>query len=221
MVARGAPPGGKRRGIVLWRFAVAYIVVEGPIGVGKTSLSRYLAGHLNARLLLEVVEENPFLAAFYRDPEGFAFKAQTFFLLSRYKQLAALSQRELFYRHAVADYLFDKDFIFAQLTLKGAEWELYQELYRQLRPRLSEPDLVIYLHAEPELLLARIAQRGRPFERGIEAEYLARLSAAYAEYFSRYRGALQVIEAKDYDFVSNPDDRAAVIARVLNALKAA
>lgn len=200
---------------------MSYIVIEGPIGAGKTSLSRYLASELGARLLLEVVEENPFLAAFYEDPEGVAFKVQTFFLLSRYKQLAALSQGELFYRHTVADYLFDKDFIFAQLTLKGAEWQLYQELYQQLRPKLTQPDLVVYLHAEPDLLLERIARRGRPFEKSIEADYLRRLNDAYEAYFSRYDGALKVIEAKDYDFVSSESDRSAVMSQILNTVKAA
>ena len=115
------------------------IVTEGPIGAGKTSLSQLLADALGARLLLEVVEDNPFLAKFYHDPEHYAFSTQTFFLLSRYKQMQELTQGTLFYGATVADYLFDKDFIFASLNLQGDEWELYQGLYTQLSPKLPRP----------------------------------------------------------------------------------
>lgn len=200
---------------------MSYIVVEGPIGAGKTSLSRLLADELQARLLLEVVEENPFLASFYEDPAGYAFKAQAFFLLSRYKQVQELTQGALFHRHTVSDYLFDKDFIFASLNLRGAEWALYEDLYRQLRPKLTPPDLVVYLRAEPELLLGRIAKRARAFEAGIEAEYLARLNAAYEDYFSRYAGPLHVVEAADYDFVTRPADRERLLRDILQLAEAA
>jgi deoxyguanosine kinase len=200
---------------------MAYIVVEGPIGVGKTSLSRLLAEHLRARLLLEVVEENPFLAPFYEHPEQNAFKVQAFFLLSRYKQLQDARQGALFQAHTVADYLFDKDFIFASLNLSGAEWELYQDLYQQLRPRLSTPDLVVYLRAEPELLLSRIALRGRPFETHIEATYLQRINDAYDAYFSAYDGPLRIIEAARYDFVANEADRARLVGDILQQAEAA
>lgn len=200
---------------------MSYIVVEGPIGAGKTSLSRYLAEHLQARLTLEVVGENPFLAPFYDDPERYAFKVQAFFLLSRYKQIQELNQGALFYEHTVSDYLFDKDFIFASLNLKGSEWELYEELYQQLKPKLTEPDLVVYLRAAPDLLLQRIARRGRSFEQGMEADYLRRLGAAYDDYFEHYRGALHVIEAADYDFVENPQDRERLLRDILQLTKAA
>ncbi len=200
---------------------MSYIVVEGPIGVGKTSLSRMISEELQARLVLEVVEENPFLAPFYADPEGYGFKVQVFFLLSRYKQLQDLNQGALFYPHTVSDYLFDKDFIFASMNLKGAEWELYQDLYQQLRPKLSEPDLVVHLRAAPSLLLKRISKRGRSFEQNMEATYLRRLGEAYDEYFSKYQGSVYTIEAAEYDFVENSDDREFLLNEILNLSEAA
>ncbi|MEX2535389.1 MAG: deoxynucleoside kinase [Trueperaceae bacterium] len=196
---------------------MSYIVIEGVIGVGKTSLTRLLAESLDARLVLEVVEENPFLAPFYESPERYAFQVQTFFLLSRFRQLQELDQQPLFERHTVADYLFDKDFIFASLNLSGAEWELYRELYGQLRPRLTTPDLVVYLRANPELLLGRIARRGRPFERHIEADYLKRLGLAYDEYFAQYQGPYTQIEAESVDFVTSESDRRLVLDQILEA----
>lgn len=200
---------------------MAHIVIEGPIGVGKTSLSRLLAEELDAQLVLEVVEENPFLAPFYHDRENYAFKVQVFFLLSRYRQLLDLNQGALFVEHVVSDYLFDKDVIFASLNLSGAEWELYQELYRQLSPKLSPPDLVVYLRAEPDLLLQRIATRGRPFERDLDAGYLRRLSRAYNDHFQHYPGRVLSLDAAAYDYVANPADRVAIVNRVLGAAKAA
>ena len=200
---------------------MSYIVVEGPIGVGKTSLSRILSEELGARLMLEIVEENPFLASFYSDPENFAFKVQAFFLLSRYKQIQDLNQGALFFEHTVSDYLFDKDFIFASLNLRGDEWELYQELYQQLKPKLTQPDLIVYLRAQPDLLFKRIAKRDRPFERNIEADYLRRLGQAYDDYFSHYQGPLHIIEAETYDFIEQPKDREHLVSDILHLAKAA
>lgn len=198
-----------------------FIVIDGPIGAGKTSLSRILAEELGARLMLEVVEENPFLAPFYEDPERYAFNVQTFFLLSRYKQVQDMTQGSLFFDHTVADYLFDKDFIFASLNLQGDEWELYQGLYAQLRPRLPRPDLTIYLRAAPDLLLQRIAQRGRPFEKNMEVSYLRRLGEAYDTLFAHYDAPLHVIEAADYDFVGHAGDRERLLAGILELTRAA
>ncbi len=197
------------------------IAIDGPIGAGKTSLSQLLAHELGARLLLEVVEENPFLARFYENPERYAFSAQTFFLLSRYKQLQELAQGALFAPHTVADYLFDKDFIFASLNLRGDEWELYQGLYDQLRPKLPRPDLTVYLRAAPELLLGRIAKRGRPFEQEMEAGYLERLGHAYDEHFRHYDAPLHVVEASDYDFVERLSDRGRLVELILTHAHAA
>lgn len=198
-----------------------FIAIDGPIGAGKTSLSQLLAEELGARLLLEVVEENPFLAPFYENPERYAFSAQTFFLLSRYKQVQELTQGSLFSEHTVADYLFDKDFIFASLNLRGDEWNLYRGLYAQLRPRVACPDLTVYLRAAPELLLSRIAKRGRPFEQRIEAGYLCRLGEAYDRYFEHYDAPLHVIEAADYDFVTRAGDRERVLSAILGRARAA
>ncbi|WP_345466690.1 deoxynucleoside kinase [Deinococcus carri] len=197
-----------------------YLVVEGPIGVGKTSLAGRLAARYGAELNLEVVEENPFLAHFYESPETYSFQVQVFFLLSRFKQLSKLAQPGLWSGNVVSDYLFDKDFIFAAMNLKDAEFALYEDLYAHLSPRLPTPDLVVYLRAEPDLLLARIEKRGRPFERDMQAAYLAELTARYDEYFRTYPGHLLTVDASGYDFVQSPQDEQALLARIDAALHA-
>ena len=206
--ARLWPPG------VCSALDMSMIVIEGPIGVGKTSLAKLLSDRLGARLLLEVVEENPFLATFYDDPARYAFQTETFFLLSRYKQHAELSQAGLFQQHTVADYLFDKTFLFASLNLHGDEFELYRTLFDQLSSRLPDPDLTVYLRAEPDLLLQRIALRGRAFESQMDPEYLTRLNESYDRYFAAARFPVEVIDAATIDFVADPGAREELLGRL-------
>jgi len=197
-----------------------YVVVEGPIGVGKTSLARRFAARHNAELNLEIVEENPFLAKFYEQPEAYSFQVQAFFLLSRFKQLSALWQPGLYRDSVVSDYLFDKDFIFASMNLRDAEFALYEDLYAHLSPRLPTPDLVVYLRADTDELLRRIALRGRPFEQDMQAEYLANLTGRYDEYFRTYPHPHLIIDAAGIDFVNNPEHEQQILAQVGDALRA-
>jgi len=192
-----------------------YIAVEGPIGVGKTALARRLATEFGARLLLEQVEENPFLRRFYEDPERHAFQTQLFFLLERYRRQRELGQLELFSQGIVADYLFAKDGIFASVTLGADEFQLYQQIFQMLDQRLPRPDLVIYLEARPEVLLRRLRKRDRDFERGITPEYLERLTEAFRDYFHRYTEApLLVVNCSDIDFVEHGGDLADLIKEI-------
>jgi deoxyadenosine/deoxycytidine kinase len=184
-----------------------YIVVEGPIGVGKTSLVNALSARYNARTVFEVVEENPFLAAFYTDRDKYAFQTQLFFLLSRYKQQQDLFQQELFQQVTVSDYLLEKDRIFARMTLTNHELALYERIYDTLGTRVVKPDLVIYLQARLDVLLARIKKRGREFERRFDADYLDQLCQAYTRYFNHYTDTpLLVINTSHIDYVGNPLD---------------
>src|SRR6267142_6302250 len=184
-----------------------YIVVEGPIGVGKTTLTRELARRYGARTVFEIVEENPFLANFYQDRNKFAFQTQLFFLLSRFKQQQELFQQDLFSQVTVSDYLFAKGRIFASITLDPNELSLYERIYQMLGPRVMKPDLVIYLQARLDVLLARIKKRGREFERKFDSEYLAELSRTYNDFFHRYEETpLLVINTSDLDFVDNEED---------------
>jgi deoxyguanosine kinase len=184
-----------------------YIAVEGPIGVGKTSLVKLLAERLSGRPVLETVEENPFLPAFYKSPAEHAFQTQLFFLLSRYQQQQAMSQADLFAQVTVSDYLFAKDRIFATLTLSPDELSLYERVYAALGPRVVQPDLVIYLQARQDVLLARIKRRARDYERHFDAGYLERLARAYNDFFFHYGDTpLLVINTSDIDFVHNEAD---------------
>jgi len=184
-----------------------HIAIEGPIGVGKTSLAESLAERLGGRLVLEEPQENPFLPGFYADRRKYAFQAQLFFLLSRYRQQEALLQQDLFSQSTVADYLFAKDRIFAALNLEPAELALYHQVYDLLGPRVARPDLVVYLQARTEVLQARIRRRGRDYERGIETSYLDALAKAYRDFFFHYEDTpLLVVNTSDIDFESNPED---------------
>jgi len=195
-----------------------YVAVEGVIGVGKTTLTSLLARRLGAEALQEVVEENPFLPLFYQDPLRYGFKVQVFFLLSRYKQLLPLSQPRLFADGVIADYLFDKDAIFAAMNLSGDEWDLYSDLYSSLSPKLPVPDLTIYLRAPLPVTLERIRRRGRVFEKEIDPGYLERLGQSYEHHFSIYPHPLWIIEADQYNFADDPTDQEWVVRQVRERL---
>jgi deoxyadenosine/deoxycytidine kinase len=192
-----------------------YIVVEGPIGVGKTSLAKILAGEFQARTLFERVEENPFLAKFYEDRATYAFQTQLFFLLSRYRQQQELSQQDLFKQNTVSDYLFAKDKIFASLTLSSEEIGLYQQIYQLLDTRVPKPDLVVYLQARPDVLYKRIRKRDKSYEKAVTQDYLKEVSRGYNEFFFRYdETPLLVVNTSDIDFVSSGNDLADLIKEI-------
>ena len=192
-----------------------YIAVEGPIGVGKTSLASALAREFDARLVLEDAEGNPFLTRFYDDADKYAFPAQLYFLLSRYNQQRELAQQELFSRATVADYIFAKDRIFAALNLAPEELALYERVFALLDARMVKPDLVVYLAASAEVLAERLRKRNRDFERYISFEYLERVSAAYRDFFFYYEEApLLVVDSSEIDFVADPADLGALIREI-------
>lgn len=184
-----------------------YIAVEGPIGVGKTSLARRLAESFGTELLLEEVDDNPFLPRFYRDPRQAALPTQLFFLLQRAQQINDLRQADLFRPVRVADFIIEKDHLFAELTLDSDELALYRQVYSHLTLDAPRPDLVIYLQAPVEVLLSRIARRGRQYEQRIEAAYLQRISEAYTKFFYDYDEApLLIVNASDLNFVDSEED---------------
>ncbi|MEK6679477.1 MAG: deoxynucleoside kinase [Nitrospirota bacterium] len=184
-----------------------YIVIEGPIGVGKTSLATLLSKELNARLILEKAEENPFLTSFYKDQQRHAFQTQIFFLMCRYKQQQELAQQDLFKRTTISDYLFDKDRIFAYLNLNENELALYEQIFNLLDARITKPDLVIYLQAEVGILLERIKKRAREYEKELPGKYLEDLNEAYNHYFFQYsESPLLVIQTTSIDFVKSRAD---------------
>jgi deoxyguanosine kinase len=194
-----------------------YIVVEGPIGVGKTSLARLLAVEFHARTVFEQVEDNPFLPKFYQARETYAFQNQTFFLLNRYQQQLALSQQDLFNHNTVADYLFAKDNIFASLTLSNEELKLYQQIFALLNMRVPKPDLVVYLQARPEVLYKRLKKRDKSYERGVTFEYLAEVAQAYNRFFFNYdETPLLVVNTSDIDFVASSKQLADLIKEINN-----
>ncbi|MCX5776261.1 MAG: deoxynucleoside kinase [Candidatus Firestonebacteria bacterium] len=188
-------------------FDLKYIVVEGPIGVGKTSLVDLIGREFRFKQVLEVVEENPFLPKFYKEMRNFAFQTQLFFLLNRYKQQQALFQNELFSSGIMSDYLFEKDRIFAYVNLDEAELVLYEKLYAILKPQVPKPDLVIYLQANTDTLIKRIKLRGRNYEKTIGHDYLGHLNKAYNDFFLRYKETpLLIINTNEIDFVHKMGD---------------
>jgi len=184
-----------------------YIVIEGPIGVGKTSLTKLLAKEFRARSVLERPEANPFLSHFYQDRKKYAFQAQVFFLLTRFQQQQEISQLDLFNQVTLSDYLFDKDRIFALLNLDEHEFALYEKIFQLLGGRIPTPDLVIFLQAKPEVLLHRIKSRNTTYEKEIELDYLKRLTQAYNDYFFHYeQSPLLVVNTSEIDFVKRKED---------------
>ncbi len=189
-----------------------YIAIEGPIGVGKTSLANLMSKELSARLVREEFDENPFLPDFYKDPERFAFQTQLFFLLQRYRQQQELRQVDMFQKLLITDYMFVKDRLFASLNLGEKEMQLYDTVANLLERNIIKPDLVIYLQADTDTLMKNIAKRGREMETGITYEYIDALSQVYTEYFFRYQDTpLVIINTNNIDFVHNEDDLKEVI----------
>jgi|TARA_B110000240_G_scaffold197612_1_gene253488 deoxyguanosine kinase len=189
-----------------------YIAIEGPIGVGKTSLANLMSKELSARLVREEFDENPFLPDFYKDPERFAFQTQLFFLLQRYRQQQELRQVDMFQKLLITDYMFVKDRLFASLNLSEKEMQLYDTVANLLERNIIKPDLVIYLQADTDTLMKNIAKRGREMETGITYEYIDALSQVYTEYFFRYQDTpLVIINTNNIDFVHNEDDLKEVI----------
>ena len=189
-----------------------YVSIEGVIGVGKTSLAHLLEERLNAKLVMEKFDENPFLADFYLDPERYAFQTQLFFLLSRYRQQQELRQTEVFHKLVISDYMFVKDRLFASLNLDDKEMSLYDSVAKILEKNILNPDLVIYLQAETPKLMERITLRGRDFEKNMSLDYIDALNQVYNEYFFRYQESpLLIINTNDIDFVHNAEDLEEVI----------
>jgi deoxyadenosine/deoxycytidine kinase len=192
-----------------------YVVVEGPIGAGKTSLARALAHHLGADLLLELPEDNPFLARFYEDMARYALPAQLNFLFQRVDQLRGLAQLDMFGPATVADFLFDKDPLFARLNLTDDEFALYDKIYTHLKLQVPVPDLVVYLQAPVATLVERVHRRGVDSERQMPESYLARLADAYARFFYQYDEApLMIVNSERLNFVDNPDHFALLVSRI-------
>lgn len=196
-----------------------YIIIEGAIGVGKTTLARMLSEHLRSELLLEVFEENPFLAKFYESRALYAFQTQMFFLLSRYRQQQRVPH--LIRKGAlISDYMFDKDRLFARLNLAGDEWEIYQQIQAALAGQIVVPDLIVYLQADTDVLMGRIAQRDRPYERDMDREYIGTLRQAYDRFFSsRQDVPVQFIDTNSLNFVSNPSDFQSIVDRIRSVLQ--
>jgi len=193
-----------------------YLVVEGPIGAGKTSLARRLASRLASDLLLELPEENPFLARFYQDMARYALPTQLFFLFQRARLVA---QPDMFGRPLVGDFLLDKDPLFARITLSADELALYQKIYEALRPRSPAPDLVVYLQAQPATLIERVRRRARGYERPLSEEYLALLAESYARFFYHYNAApVLIVNSENLNFVEREADFDLLVSR-LRAMK--
>ena len=197
-----------------------YIAVEGPIGVGKTSLARRLAETFNGRLMLEEPADNPMLVDFYKDRVKNAFKTQLFFLLSRYQQQKELIQQDLFKPVVISDYLFAKDRIFASINLAREEQSLYEKVYQLFDVQLPKPDLVLYLHANTDVLVKNIKKRGHDYEKGIDADYIEQVAEEYNQFFFSYTETpLLVVNCSQIDFIKNQNDYENLVREIMNTKK--
>lgn len=197
-----------------------YIAIEGPIGVGKTSLVQLLGEYFNAHTVLETVEDNPFLGEFYRNRERYAFQTEMFFLLSRYRQQMSLSQYNLFNRVTITDYIFDRNRIFAYINLNNDEIRLYEDVYSILRHKIPKPDLLIYLQADIDTLKKRINMRGRVIEKNISDEYLDVVNKAFNNYFFHYtQSPILIVNANDINYVERKEDLKDLIKKILSHKK--
>lgn len=198
-----------------------YVVVEGPIGVGKTSLTHRLVQHLKASILLEKPEENPFLEKFYQDPARHALATQLFFLFQRGNEVRELTQMDMFQQTTVSDYLFDKDMLFARLNLSEHEFALYQQIFNTLSLETPVPDLVIYLQASTETLLSRVHKRAHDYEKDITDDYLVRLAQSYSDFFYHYDAApVLVVNSDNLDLVGN-DEHFELLLQRINDMRSA
>ncbi len=194
-----------------------YIVVEGPIGVGKTSLVKKLSDSFGSELLLEKAEENPFIARFYQNPRQYALSTQLYFLLQRAQQVQSFRQIDLFQSSHIADFMIDKDRLFAELTLTTDELKLYQQIYQHMTIDAPQPDLVIYLQAPTEVLRERISKRGIDYEQQIKDDYLTRLCELYTRFFYDYdEGALLTVNTQSIDLINNGEDYQALLDEITN-----
>ncbi len=194
-----------------------FIAIEGVIGAGKTSLTKVLANKMRAGTLFEEFEENPFLTKFYADRKKYAFHTQIYFLMSRYRKQREIAQIDLFNSRVITDYLFVKDRIFAEVNLNEDEFALYDKIYSILSVDVPRPDLVIYLQAPAELLYKRIKQRGRPYERDMEFDYIEKLSEAYNTFFFHYNSSpMLIVNVKGFDFLANPRDLDLLNAEIMD-----
>ena len=192
-----------------------YIAIEGVIGVGKTTLTRLAQPEFKAEILLEVFEENPFLARFYQDRKRYGFQTQMFFLLSRYQQQHEVIPSVLTRGNLISDYTFDKNAIFARLNIAGDELAMYERVHNIIATKIPSPDLVVYLRAETSVLMERIALRDRSYERAIECDYIAALGGAYDDFFAHYTAApVLTIDTNELDFVRRPEDLCAILERI-------